>query len=122
MRTNLLEETINDIRNAELSIDNIIFIGSSDGEYECTWQEFKLLADAEYDSGYGGQEVMQDIIIIFADGSKMLRGEYDGSEWWDIHKPLVKRVDCKKLTSLFPAYSWETIAENEERLRKGEEY
>lgn len=39
--------------------------------------------DFEYDNGYGGQELFG--IVWFTNGEWASRGEYDGSEWWEIH-------------------------------------
>lgn len=40
--------------------------------------------DFEYNAGYGGQELYGT--IWFTDGTWATRGEYDGSEWWEIHQ------------------------------------
>ena len=40
--------------------------------------------DFEYYDGYGGQELFGT--IWFTDGTWATRGEYDGSEWWELHK------------------------------------
>lgn len=37
----------------------------------------------EYDSGYGGQNLFGTIWLT--NGSWITRGEYDGSEWWEIN-------------------------------------
>ena len=84
---NLLKETIEDIENSGHSPSDIIFIGSEKSGHQCNWEEFKLLADHDYNNGYGAQNVAQDLIVVFADGTKMWRGEYDGSEWWDYSNP-----------------------------------
>jgi hypothetical protein len=36
----------------------------------------------EYDSGYGGQELYGT--VWFKDNTWAERGEYDGSEWWEV--------------------------------------
>lgn len=38
----------------------------------------------EYDSGYGSQ-VLHGVIWC-TDGTWLHRGEYDGSEWWEVNK------------------------------------
>lgn len=81
--TNLLEETIIDIERSGHAVEDVTFIGSHDAEYRCTWDEFKVLADREYNPSYGTSEIATDLIILFSDGRKMWRGEYDGSEWWE---------------------------------------
>lgn len=62
--------------------EDIIFIGSILTGHKCTWEEFVVLSDKEYYSGYGSSEVGMDLSIHFSDGTYMYRREYDGSEWW----------------------------------------
>ena len=87
---NLLSETIKDIESSGHTTDDIVFIGSEKSGHSCTWEQFVSLADREYDSGFGSSEVATDLIIVFSDGSKMWRGEYDGSEWWEDSSPFQK--------------------------------
>lgn len=89
---NLLTETKRDITTSGHSPEDIVFIGSESSGHQCTWDEFCVLADVEYHSGFGAAEVAQDLIIVFSDGQKMWRGEYDGSEWWE-HSTPFKRPD-----------------------------
>ena len=42
----------------------------------------KLAKETNYDNGYGAVEIAEDLIIE-GKGFRMIRGEYDGSEWWD---------------------------------------
>lgn len=100
---NLLKETLDSIKSMDLSPDDIIFIGSDDGLYSCTWDDYKGLANKRYDCGYGGAEVLGDLIIEFSSGHRLVRGEYDGSEWWEIHAPLVVGKDPVRITNLFAA-------------------
>ena len=51
--------------------------------------------DFEYDEGYGSQHLFG--IILFNDGSWIIREEYDGSEWWEYIKPF----DCKDIENYF---------------------
>jgi hypothetical protein len=98
---NLLQETIESIKDSGHSPSDIMYIGSRDG-YSCTWEEFQTLANREYDDGFGGAEVADNLEIIFTDGSGMTRGEYDGSEWWQYSKPFIMPKETKPITSLFP--------------------
>ena len=84
---NLLQETKEAIKESGHTEADIIFIGSENSGHQCTWEEFCVLADVEYDNDYGAQEVAQDLIIAFKDGQKLWRGEYDGSEWWNYSTP-----------------------------------
>lgn len=86
--TNLLHETQDAITRSGHSVEQITFIGSADGTYRMTWDEFTGLANAEYDSGFGGAEVATDLIVLFSDGKRLWRGEYDGSEWWEFDPPV----------------------------------
>lgn len=98
MNKNLLEETIECIKDLKQKQKDIIHIGNND--YSCTWKEFKKLADVEYDAGYGGQEIATDLRIIFKDGTQMYRAEYDGSEWWTSITPFKKPKTTKPIKAL----------------------
>ena len=116
--TNLLNETIKDIKNSGHTPEDIIFIGSENSGYSCSWNEFKKLANEEYDDGFGASKVAIDLIIVFTDGAKMWRGEYDGSEWWNYSKPFKKPKILKPIKHLFifgGKIGWETVKQlNEE--------
>lgn len=59
-------------------------IGYSDKQLE----DFLNELDFEYDNGFGGQELFG--ILWLTDGTWVVRGEYDGSEWWEhITKPVI---------------------------------
>ena len=114
---NLLQETIDDIKHSGHKPEDIAFIGSEDSWHSCTWDEFTKLADRDYDNGYGAQKVASDLIIVFSDGTKMWRYEYDGSENWDYSSPFkMPEVPegTKPVTSLFvsPEYmGWMDLAD-----------
>ena len=48
------------------------------------YDELLKFLNREYDNGYGGQNLFG--IIYCEDSIWMERGEYDGSEWWNINK------------------------------------
>jgi len=81
-------ETIGAIKDSGHKESDVMFIGSADGKYRLTLPEFKTISQFKYDSGFGGQEIAADLIIYFNDKSYIVRGEYDGSEWWEYNKPL----------------------------------
>ena len=97
---NLLTETETDIKESGHAPQDIIFIGSQKSGHSCTWEEYRTLADFEYDSGFGGNEIPWDLIIVFSDGATMWRGEYDGSEWWNFSTPFVMPQDLKSINTL----------------------
>lgn len=81
---NLLEETLEKLKEHGKTPEDITWIGClSDGYF--TWDEFKKLADVEYDDGYGTAEVDEGLVIV-GDTWWLSRGEYDGSEWWDFNE------------------------------------
>lgn len=81
-KRNLLEQTIEEIKDSGHAIKDISWIGSYDKEYAINWKKFKKIANIEYDSGFGGQEIAKDLVIVFKDGSWLNRTEYDGAESW----------------------------------------
>ena len=97
---NLLQETIKAMNDSGHAPEDVIFIGSEKSGHSCSWLEFQAIADAEYHAGYGVQEVADDLIIVFDDGSRMWRHEYDGSECWDYVAPFVAPKETKKITRL----------------------
>ena len=107
----LLKETRAAIKESHHKITDIIFIGSEKSGHECTWAEFKELADYDYDGGFGGQVVANDLIIVFKDREKLWRSEYDGSEWWDFSTPFKEPKEKKKITELFTEIGWATLEE-----------
>ena len=98
---NLPEETLDEINDFGHNVEDIVFIGSRDGMYSCSWNEFRLMADRAYDDGYGSAEVARDLVVVFKDGSWLERYEYDGSEGWSRkYKPEAKDSPTK-ITKLF---------------------
>lgn len=109
---NLLDETRKCIKDSGHDVRDIIFIGSEDSGHQCTWAKFAKLADREYGSGYGAAQVAEDLIVVFSDGAKMWRGEYDGSEWWNFSSLFKKPSEAKPIGKLFAlGVGWEDLAE-----------
>ena len=108
---NLLEETQDAIIDSGHTAKDIIFIGSKSSGHTCTWGEFSILADTDYDNGFGGQKVAQDLIIVFSDGTQMWRDEYDGSEWWAYIEPFTFPNKTLPLTNVFVEHSYESLGE-----------
>ena len=99
--SNLLYETREAIEQSKHHPRDIIFIGSKCSGHRCTWQEFIGLANQQYDSGYGSQEVALDLIIVFKDSSYLEREEYDGSEWWRLIEPFTMPLSNHIIRHLF---------------------
>lgn len=111
---NLLTETIKAIAASGHTPDDIVFIGSLESAHACNWAEFNKVANVEYDSGFGAAKVAKDLVIIFSDGQKMWRDEYDGSEWWGFSAPSAipsQTYPIHRLVVAEDEIGWKDIAE-----------
>lgn len=104
MRENLLKETLQFIEDEKLNVSDIIFIGDRNSGHSCNWDDFAVMADKYYDSGYGGAEVVCTLEIAFKCGAVMTRGEYDGSEWWKVSRPFKMPETTKPIKGLFYSF------------------
>lgn len=77
---NLLKETAEKLKDNGKTPDDVLWVGSV-GSYS-TWENFAIVANVEYDSGYGGAEVAEDLLVV-GKNWWLERHEYDGSEWWE---------------------------------------
>ena len=116
---NLLQETKMSIFSSGHKIDDIVYIGSEKSGLSCTWSEFVILSNINYDSGCSAPEVCQDLIIVFSDGKKMWRGECCGSEWWEYSKPFVMPVKQQKISTLFVCEGYDNLLEANCQYNKG---
>jgi hypothetical protein len=118
--TNLLSETKQVLENHNKEPKDVSWVGSVDGEFAITWSDFEKIADVEYDSGFGAQEIAKDLVIVFTDGTYMNRGEYDGSEWWEYHQAPTKKSDAKPFSNVGGAGTmWDDLAGLNESQRNG---
>lgn len=85
----------------------MFWIGSKDGKYAMSWNEFAAIADITYDAGYGGQEIASDLVVV-GNNWWLERYEYDGSECWEFKTPPLIQVHPKKFTIL-KGSSWEEL-------------
>lgn len=102
---NLWKETVKNLEENGKSFDDVVIICGND--FQITKENFEIVAkQTDYDNGYGGQEVAQDLKII-GNGFVMVRNEYDGSEWWEFipNEGIPKNIkSIKRLT--YPNRSW----------------
>jgi hypothetical protein len=95
---NLLEETIQDLKDRKRQPSDVLWVGTRKAWF--TWEDFEALAKtAEYDDGFGSQQVAQDLMIMGKD-FHMDRHEYDGSECWHFHTQIEKPSRQIKPTAL----------------------
>lgn len=111
---NLLKETTDVLKKYDKTTDEVLWVGSIDGEYAITWDEFMEIAgEINYDDGYGGQEIATDLIIV-GDNWWFERSEYDGSEWWEFKTIPKKQLNAKKFTTIYTGpMAWQSIHELE---------
>lgn len=76
---NLKEETKELLKKNNKTLKDIIWFGCEKVELV---GDLEKLLDFQYDSGFGGQEVLEDLILVGKD-FWLERHEYDGSEWWE---------------------------------------
>ena len=97
---NLLEETVQILKENNKTLDDILWIGTKDFTVDKKLA-LKIFGRTNYDSGFGAQEVAYDLLVVGA-GWWLEREEYDGSEWWS-YKELptvpIKEVNIKRVAS-----------------------
>lgn len=123
---NLLEETLEALREAGKSPADVLWVGSRDGAYAVSWDEFCAIArNTEYEKDSGAPEIAWDLVIA-GDGWWLERREYDGSEWWEFKTTPAKRLDAKpfSLVRHIPrVYEWwglESINEKDGRKEESD--
>lgn len=77
---NLLQETLNILANHDIAESEVLWVGTPSAKI--TWDNFKAIANFEYDNGYGGEEINTNLFVVGYDWW-LERHEYDGSEWWE---------------------------------------
>lgn len=97
-KRNLLQETIEILHEHGRTPNDVRWVGNQEGTVVSSWQSFEAVADFEYDSGYGGNEVQLDLVIVGEDWW-LERGEYDGREWWEF-KRLPERAQASTALEL----------------------
>lgn len=98
MLLNLWKETEETLKKNNLEWEDVEEIGTSEGFI--VKEDFKKYAkNFNYKDGYSGPYVDSDLVIK-GKNFILIRGEYDGSEWWD----------CIKL---------DTIVNSNNKIRKG---
>lgn len=98
--TNLLAETLDVLSDNGKKPQDVLWVGDYSGRHRCSWDEFAELArDLNYDSGYGGNEIAGNLVVVGSDWW-LSRGEYDGSEWWNFNVKPEPQENTKPVTNL----------------------
>lgn len=104
---NLWKETIEVLNRYGKNEADIIWVGGTD--FRITLENFKTVADKEYDNGFGAPEVATDLIVVGKD-FWLERHEYDGSEWWEYKSHPQMPMEIKQVSKVFGGM-WNTLAE-----------
>lgn len=100
---NLLKETVEKLKYHGHAPEDVLWVGVYDGSETTNWEDFAIMADRVYDSGYGMVVVREELVIVGKDWW-LERHEYDGSEWWE-YKTLPKRQNGAK--ALYKVFEYE---------------
>lgn len=89
--TNFKKETLNILKENHLTWKDVEFIQTKDF---CIKDKDKFLEqmDFDYDNGFGGTEIQEDLVIVGKDWW-LERHEYDGSEWWEFKRLPMKNSE-----------------------------
>lgn len=97
MRKNLLEETLQILEYNNKNDNDVKWVGNL--THKTTWEDFKKIADTEYNSDFGRPQVVQDLMIVGEDWW-LERGEYNGQEWWEYRELPKEPTDIIELKAL----------------------
>ena len=107
--TNLLQETIRELNQHNKTWNDVLWVGGSD--FTISIEDFKKLANRDYDNGFGAQEVASDLKVVGKDWW-LERCEYDGAEDWEYKTYPKKPSEQKSVKRVITAeIGWETLAE-----------
>ena len=96
MLINLKDETLKILNKHDKTWDDVEWVGNIYQNVTVDKDKFLILANREYDNGYGGNEISLNLVVVGKD-FWLERHEYDGSEWWEFkqlpEKPVVMLED-----------------------------
>lgn len=96
MPINLKDETLEILNKYGKTWDNVEWVGDIYQNVTVDKDKFLILADREYDNGYGRNNVSLNLVVVGKD-FWLERHGYDGSEWWEFkqlpEKPVVMLED-----------------------------
>lgn len=101
--SNLLDETLGHLTRAGLTEKDVLWVGTQNGEKSISWKSFAKLANIDYDSGYGGEEIRLDLVVV-GKNWWLERHEYDGSEWWEFKKLPIEVINPKRMYTVWNEY------------------
>ena len=103
---NLLQETREELRSNGYTPQDVAWVGSRNGKYVGTWEDFVRIANRRYNPGYGSNQVSLELVVVLLDGAWLERHEYDGSEWWEFKRTPEMQQQTHPITEVF-VKTWE---------------
>lgn len=91
---NFLDETIDRLKDYNLTPEDVLWIGSQDGEFSINWKQFEQIANFKYYDGYGTAVIAMSLVVVGRDWW-LERYEYDGSEQWVFKKYPITNLEAK---------------------------
>ena len=82
MLINLKDETLEILNKYGKTCDDVEWVGSVNWNLTVDKNQFLILADREYNNGYGGNEVSLGLVVVGKD-FWLERSVYDGAEKWE---------------------------------------
>jgi hypothetical protein len=80
------------------STTDVCWVWRTDQAKNCLWDEFEAMADFTYNSGFGGNEIHDGLVVVGTDWW-MERHVYDGSEWWEFKTLPIRNFIADPLTA-----------------------
>ena len=104
---NLLQETREALKDRFLQESDVLWVGTV--EHNMPWSMFALIANVNYENGFGSQNVCADLLIVGKDWW-FERDEYDGSENWTFNTmPLARSAEASNISTVFANDDYDTL-------------
>lgn len=93
---------------------NVSWIGSRDGSLAMSLPDFlDRFGNANYDDGFGSQEVASDLVMVIDEHNWFYREEYDGAEGWEFAYSPVKQRTSKPYEKII-GDGWDSLKQLQE--------
>ena len=99
---NLKQETLDAMAENGMGIEDIAYISNRNLDQSVPVDEFFRSADREYNNSASGNEVNTELLIVFTNGDRLVRGNYDNNEWWEF----IQAVPITPPRIATPLYIW----------------
>ncbi|MEG2265304.1 MAG: hypothetical protein RSC68_13335 [Acinetobacter sp.] len=99
---NLKQETLDAMAENGMVIADIAYVSNRNLDQIMSVEDFFQLADREYNNSASGNEVNTELLIVFTNGDRLIRGSYDNNEWWEF----IQAVPTTPPPIATPLYIW----------------